>query len=80
MLIAGIQTRFVTLGLVPLLLGSILLVHGANGWLFTNANGGWEYPAFLRVASFVQALQGDGAYSAAAPFRRRPDAARIVTA
>ena len=28
---------------------------------FNNANGGWEYPAFLVIAALVQALLGDGA-------------------
>jgi len=63
LLIAGIQTRMVSLALVPVLIGSIVLVHAGNGWLFSNANGGWEYPLFLTMAALVQALLGDGAYS-----------------
>lgn len=63
MLVIGYQTRYVSLALIPVLLGSIVLVHGGNGWLYTNANGGWEYSAFLIVASLAQALLGDGAYS-----------------
>ena len=63
MLIAGIQTRIVSLALIPVLLGSIVLVHGGNGWLYTNENGGWEYSAFLIAASMAQALLGDGAYN-----------------
>jgi len=51
LLVAGIQTRAVALALVPVLMGSIVLVHGANGWLYTNENGGWEYSAFLIMAS-----------------------------
>jgi len=27
--------------------------HAGNGWLFTAANGGWEYPAFLTLAGVV---------------------------
>ena len=34
-------------------LGTIVLAHGANGWLFTNPGGGWEYPAFLTLAALV---------------------------
>jgi putative oxidoreductase len=63
MLVLGWQTRLVSLALVPVLLGTIVLVHGANGWLYTNANGGWEYSAFLIMASFALSLLGDGAYS-----------------
>ena len=63
MLVAGYQTRIVALALIPVLLGSIVLVHGGNGWLYTNENGGWEYSAFLIMASVTQALLGDGAYS-----------------
>ena len=80
LLVAGIRTRAVALALVPVLLGSIVLVHGANGWLFSNAHGGWEYPAFLLMVSFVQALLGDGAWSAAALFRPQVQHARQVTA
>lgn len=62
LLIAGVQTRYVALALIPILLGS-LWVHSGNGWLFSNENGGWEYSLFLTVAAAVQALLGDGAYS-----------------
>jgi putative oxidoreductase len=61
-LLAGIGTRWVSLGLIPILLGATW-VHAGNGWVFSNPNGGWEYPAFLVVASLVQALLGDGKYS-----------------
>ncbi|QPC44350.1 DoxX family protein [Kaustia mangrovi] len=60
-LILGVWTRAVSLALVPVLLGSILFVHGAAGFFFSNANGGWEYPAFWAVTLVVQALIGDGA-------------------
>ena len=80
LLVAGIQTRFVALALLPVLLGSIVLVHGGNGWLFTNANGGWEYPAFLVMASMAQTLLGDGAFSAAGLLRGKLRRAAIATA
>jgi len=80
LLVAGIRTRAVALALVPVLVGSIVLVHGANGWLYTNEHGGWEYSAFLTMASLAQALLGDGAWSAAALFRRRGQHGRAVTA
>ena len=37
-------------------------VHAANGWVHMSAGGGWEYPAFLSVASIVAWLLGDGAF------------------
>jgi putative oxidoreductase len=61
-LIAGIGTRWVALGLIPILAGATW-VHIGNGWVFSNANGGWEYPAFLIVVSIVVALLGDGPYA-----------------
>ena len=62
LLILGVQTRVVALASVPLVLGAAL-VHFGNGWLFSSANGGWEYPVFLIVLAIVQALLGDGAYA-----------------
>ena len=62
-LIAGVYVRSVSIALIPLLLGTILFVHGANGWAFGNEGGGWEYPAFLIAASIAQALFGPGAYA-----------------
>jgi len=62
-LILGLATRYVSLAMIPLLFGTILFVHGGNGWVFSNEGGGWEYSAFLIAASFAQALIGGGAYS-----------------
>ena len=62
LLILGAYTRWVALALIPVLLGAAW-VHWPNGWVFSNANGGWEYPVFLVIASLVQALLGDGAYA-----------------
>jgi putative oxidoreductase len=61
MLILGVYARLAALALVPLLLGTIITVHGHNGFFFTNAQGGWEYPAVWTVALIAQALLGDGA-------------------
>src|SRR5471030_723388 len=36
LLILGVATSIVALALVPLMLGTIYMVHGSNGWLFTN--------------------------------------------
>jgi putative oxidoreductase len=59
-LIVGYRARWVALALVPVALGATWAHLGA-GWLFTNPGGGWEYPLFLAVATFVQFLLGDGA-------------------
>jgi putative oxidoreductase len=67
-LILGWHTRAVALALVPVLLGATW-AHAGNGWLFTNANGGWEYPLFLALAAAVQSLLGDGAWALASPRR-----------
>lgn len=60
LLILGVGTRWVALALVPLILGTIVLVHGKKGWLFSNPDGGWEYPAFWIVGLVALALLGDG--------------------
>lgn len=62
-LILGVATRWVSLALVPVLLGSIYAPHGAAGFFFSNEGGGWEFPAFWAVALIVQALLGDGAWA-----------------
>lgn len=62
LILAGWHGRWVSTVLSPILLGA-LWVHAGNGWVFTNANGGWEYPAFLLVASAAHAVLGDGAYA-----------------
>ena len=70
LLILGVRTRWVALALTPTLLGAIIWVHAANGWVFSSKGGGWEYPAFLIVVSLAVALLGDGPY-ALAPERPR---------
>lgn len=59
-LILGIYARWFALLGVPLLLGTIISVHGGNGFGFSNPGGGWEYPAVWAVALVVQFLIGDG--------------------
>jgi len=63
LLLTGLFVRAVSLALLPVLLGAIVFVHAQNGWLFSNENGGWEFPAFWAVALLVQALLGGGAYA-----------------
>jgi len=62
LLLLGIHARYVAAALVPILLGATW-AHAGNGWVFSAPNGGWEYPAFLTIASFVQVLLGDGAWA-----------------
>ncbi|HEC11963.1 MAG TPA: DoxX family protein [Acidiferrobacteraceae bacterium] len=67
LLITGTGVRLVSLALLPILLGA-LYVHAGNGWMFSNANGGWEYPAFLAATTVVQAILGAGSYALKLPF------------
>jgi len=62
LLLSGIATRAVSFALLPVLLGATY-VHLGNGWVFSNADGGWEYPAFLTVVLVVQALLGPGRFT-----------------
>ena len=45
------------------------MTSGSGG--FSGANGGWEYPLFLIVVSFVVALLGDGPYALGNVLRNR---------
>lgn len=58
LLLINFRTRWVALALLPVLLGAAW-VHSGNGWVFSNANGGWEYPLFLIIISAVVALQAE---------------------
>ncbi|BCB06313.1 quinol oxidase [Vreelandella venusta] len=58
-LLLGLYTRWVSLALVPVLLGAAS-VHLDNGWLFSNPGGGWEFPIFWTIALVVQAGLGSG--------------------
>ena len=62
-LIFGVWPRVAALALIPILLGAIFTVHGPAGFFFTNANGGWEFPAFWIVGLVALALTGEGAYA-----------------
>ena len=62
-LVLGVWSRWIGLIGVPLLLGTIVSVHGANGFGFANAGGGWEYPAVWAVLLVVHALLGEGAFA-----------------
>jgi putative oxidoreductase len=62
LILGGVYTRWVALALVPILLGAIW-VHAGNGWLFSAANGGWEYPAFLVVVAIAVGMLGGGKFA-----------------
>jgi putative oxidoreductase len=61
LILVGWHGRAVSTLLIPILLGATW-IHSGNGWAFTNAQGGWEYPVFLVFASVTHLLLGDGAY------------------
>ncbi|MBU8543393.1 MULTISPECIES: DoxX family protein [Roseomonadaceae] len=61
-LILGIWVRPVSLLLLPIMIGATLQHLGA-GWMFSNAGGGWEFPAFWTVLLLVQAGLGAGAHA-----------------
>lgn len=65
-LIAGFHSRKVAIASLPILAGS-LLAHAGNGWLFSNANGGWEYPLYLIATAVVVALLGGGRIAVTRP-------------
>jgi putative oxidoreductase len=73
LILAGLATRATSVALLPVLLGA-MYVHFGNGWLFTNANGGWEYPAFLAVTAGALALLGPGRYAVPIHRWRQTDA------
>lgn len=76
LLLLGVQTRWIALLQLPVLLGA-WVVHSGNGWGFSNPNGGWEYPAFLALAQIVLILLGDGKFALSPSWDlRRTDRAR----
>ena len=61
-LIAGIGVRLVSLLFLPIMIGATVQ-HLGNGWVFTGAGGGWEFPALWTVLLLVQAGLGAGAHA-----------------
>jgi putative oxidoreductase len=70
MLVLGIWSRWSALAMVPVLLGATQ-VHFGNGANFSNANGGWEYPAFLAVTALALAFYGDDGRLSLAGWQRK---------
>ncbi|TFV99485.1 DoxX family protein [Oxalobacteraceae bacterium OM1] len=77
LILLGFHGRYASLVLLPILAGATL-AHIGNGWVFSNPNGGWEYPVFLGAMSVVHFLLGDGAFALKAA--AQPVAARLRTA
>ena len=44
-----------------------MVAHAANGFLFSNPKGGWEFSAFLIVSLLVLSALGNG------PFALKPE-------
>lgn len=61
-LIFGVLSRLVAALSLPILLGAAYM-HIGNGWLFSNANGGWEFPVLLVVMAAGVVLGGSGSYA-----------------
>jgi len=70
-LILGVATRYVSLALIPVLLGAVW-AHAGNGWVFSNEGGGWEFPLFWAVVQFAIVLLGSGAYALKLPSAIKP--------
>ncbi|TCT07002.1 DoxX family protein [Paralcaligenes ureilyticus] len=61
-ILLGYRARIAAIITLPILLGA-LSVHAGNGWSFTNAHGGWEFPAALVLLGVIVALLGEGRYA-----------------
>lgn len=61
-ILLGWQGRWVSLALLPVLVGATA-VHAGKGWVFSAPGGGWEYPVFLIAMSVVHVLLGDGRHA-----------------
>lgn len=62
LILFGVFARPVAVLMIPVMIGA-MSAHLGNGWLFSAPGGGWEYPAFLIVASLVVSLAGEGAFA-----------------
>jgi len=62
LILLGVHGRLVSLAMVPVMIGAAS-VHIGNGWVFSAAGGGWEYPVFLVVASLAHFALGDGRFA-----------------
>ncbi len=67
LLIAGLATRFWALMVIALMLGTIITVHGSNGffmdWGGTLNGEGYEYHLAIIALALISFFQGGGRYS-----------------
>lgn len=61
LLFLGVWTRWVSLLVLPMMIGATVHWFLRKGFFFTDA--GWELPAVWTAMLIVQAMLGDGAYS-----------------
>jgi len=61
-ILLGLYSRLAAILSIPILAGAAF-VHSANGWVFSNQGGGWEFPVLLVVLAIAVALQGNGSYA-----------------
>ena len=61
-LVFGVLSRRAAGLSLPILLGATYM-HWGNGWLFSNANGGWEFPVILVVMAAGVVLGGAGSFA-----------------
>lgn len=74
-ILAGFYSRYAAILSLPIMLVATT-VHTGNGWVFSNAGGGWEYPVFLFIALIAHIFIGEGAFAvrpASLPFGGRMD-------
>ncbi len=60
-ILLGLYTRLAALLSLPILLGA-LWAHVGNGWVFSNAGGGWEFPLLLIGLAIAVAIHGNGSF------------------
>ena len=75
-LILGVGRSVVSAAIITVLLGATW-THAGIGWVFSNPNGGWEYPLYLSVLAAAQALLGAGAFALSGNRRRPADALSV---
>lgn len=65
-LMIGFKTRPVALLLAAVLVGAAIFGHGGNGFTFSNAGGGWEYPVYWAITMIAVFFLGGGKWAVSA--------------